>query len=131
MLSLMILVLILGLGLIVLRLEKISGDITALAGDPESALSNDQLVKLFFGSRSFKDDFTDFKKQSPESRMVDFIAQNRGNPDFILRYTTKANLKRELEGNSYGIAFIAIGCVIWLIMELAIGTLFNSLRSIM
>ena len=125
MISLMVLILIAGLGLVILRLEKLSEILIGLSENRLIALSDSQLVKLCQNSGRFQSDYNEHAKEVKVSK-IDFVSKKRQeDPSFVLQYTTDADIRSELSGSGGGFLFIIIGCMLLVFAEIAFGSLFQ------
>ena len=126
MISFMILILIVGLGLVILRLEKLSMILIGLSENRLSALSESQLVKLCQNSGKFQSDYQSERAKEATLSKIDFVSKKREeDPSFVLQYTTDANIRNELSASGGGSLFILIGCIFLVFAEIAFGTLFR------
>ena len=128
----MILVLAIGLGLIVIRLEGILIGVTANTPDEQTfaLVSNRQLQDILGESAKFLTELDEHNKQTGTySSVEEFIAKIKGtetNRELALRYVTPREIKEKLRPFPFGLSFLFGGTFFWLITEIAVGTLFEN-----
>ena len=132
MMSLMILILAIGLGLIVIRLEGILIGVTANTSDEQTfdLVTDRQLHDILGESARLLTELHEHNKQTGTySSVEEFIAKIKGtetNRVLALSYVTPQEIREKLRPFPFGLSFLFGGTFFWLITEIAVGTLFEN-----
>jgi hypothetical protein len=132
--SVMILVLVLGLGLLAAILESIRDGMYVNTENPALWLTDDDRLRILYASQKFKDANKEYARSASQSvSSMDYLhiltEQGMAFDDVFDKYHDPAQLAAYRKPR-YSRGFVIIGLILWLVAEINGGLIFSSLANL-